>query len=134
MDSVLEYLIASSFIISKDEGDAFRCCLAIIFIKRRDMIAINLHTAYERLREIGLVRSKREFSRNFLGRSSGYAADVIYRDVLGVRGGLSVMRYLQGRLAAVAAEVPNGLRGEIVEIITGIEASMRVVQIMASGR
>ncbi|WP_201864472.1 hypothetical protein [Microvirga soli] len=98
------------------------------------MIAINFSIVYERLKEAGLVRSKREFSRNFLAKRSGYVADVLHRDVLGARGGLPIMRDLRDRLTEIAAEVPDSLRCEIVEIIAGIDAGVRVVEVMARGR
>jgi len=98
------------------------------------MIAINLLTTYDKLKEAGLVRSKREFSRIFLGKHDGYVADVIYRDILGARGGLPLMQGLRDRLAEVAMQVPDILRSEVSGIITGIEAGMRVAEIMASGR
>ncbi|MGO4705860.1 hypothetical protein AB4072_08800 [Microvirga sp. 2MCAF38] len=98
------------------------------------MIAINLDESYRKLRELGLVCSRREFSRNLLDKEVGYLSAAIFRDSLGTRGGLRVMKRLKERLDEVAMRMPQSLRGEIAEVAGRLDESMRVAQILAQGR
>jgi hypothetical protein len=91
------------------------------------MIALRLLATYERLRQIGLVRSKRDFAQRWLGRGKTYLRDYEYkigRDA--VRVSARTVEKLHARIAAVAARVPAGVASDLHEVMCEIERDARV--------
>jgi hypothetical protein len=94
------------------------------------MIAFRLLATYERLRQIGLVRSKRDFAR-WLGRGKTYLRDYEYkigRDA--VRVPACTVEKLHARIAAVAARVPARVAGDLQEVLREIERDGRVADLL----
>jgi len=58
----------------------------------------DLHSIYEALREIGLCRSQRDFSTQFLGKSSGYLSHIT---ITGAIPAISAIGMLVGILHAI---------------------------------
>jgi hypothetical protein len=86
------------------------------------MNAKTLIEVYKWMRSIGLVASKREFSRSWCGKSQTYVADYIEDDRLGAMVPSVVVRRLRERLTAVAAHVPKGAAREIMTLVDEIAA------------
>ena len=95
------------------------------------MIAFRLLATYGRLRQIGLVRSKRDFAQRWLGRGKTYLRDYEYK--VG-RGGARVpactIGKLQTRIAAVAARVPGRIARDLNEVLREIDRDCRVADLL----
>jgi hypothetical protein len=95
------------------------------------MIAFRLLATYERLRQIGLVRSKRDFAQRWLGRGKTYLRDFEYkvgRDA--VRVPARTVEKLYARIAAVAARVPARVARDLHEVMREIERDGRVADLL----
>jgi hypothetical protein len=95
------------------------------------MIAFRLLATYERLRQIGLVRSKRDFAQRWLGRGKTYLRDYEYkvgRDA--VRVPARTVEKLHARIAAVAARVPARVASDLHEVMREIERDGRVADLL----
>lgn len=84
------------------------------------MLAAHLTALYRRCRDIGLARSKSDFSRVLLGRSRHYMRLVEQR---GGWAPASAGYRLRARLLRLAARCPVGLRRDIEAVITEIDAA-----------
>jgi hypothetical protein len=95
------------------------------------MIAFRLLATYERLRRIGLVRSKRDFAQRWLGRGKTYVRD--YEFKIG-RNAMTVpprtVRKLHARIAAVAARVPARVASDLNDVLRDIERDCRVADLL----
>ena len=95
------------------------------------MIAFRLLATYERLRQIGLVRSKRDFAQRWLGRGKTYLRDYEYkvgRDA--VRVPARTVETLHARIAALASRVPARIASDLHEVLREIERDGRVADIV----
>lgn len=90
------------------------------------MIAANLPQIYLHLRQMGLVRNRRDLSTNFLGKNRAYLKNIEARAPLTVP--LRVVQALRSRLAEVERFCPPGIAQEIREIIAGIDRDCLVAQ------
>ena len=91
------------------------------------MIAVRLLATYERLRQIGLVKSKRDFAQRWLGRGKTYLRDYEYksgRDA--VRVPVCTVEKLRERIAAVAARVSARIASDLHEVLREIQRDARV--------
>ena len=95
------------------------------------MIGLRLLATYERLRQIGLVKSKRDFAQRWLGRGKTYLRDFEYkvgRDAMRVSA--RTVEILHGRIAAVAARVPARVASDLHEVLREIERDSRVADML----
>lgn len=95
------------------------------------MIAFRLLATYERLRQIGLVRSKRDFAQRWLGRGKTYLRDYEYkigRDA--VRVSACTVEKLHAKIAAIAARVPARIASDLQEVLREIERDIRVADMV----
>ncbi len=98
------------------------------------MLGFSLLRIYQRLREIGLVRSQRDFARRFLGRGKTYAKDYGRggRDMARVPD--KTIRTLRSQLCAVAERVPAGIAAEIADVLWEIDQACSVADVIRRGR
>lgn len=95
------------------------------------MTGYRLSKIYEILREIGLVRSKRDFARRWLGHGKTYLRDYEFklgRNVLCVPVG--TVEKLRARIVALAARVPARIAHDLNEIIRDIDRDSRVANML----
>lgn len=98
------------------------------------MFGIHLTEAYGALLHIGLVKSKRDFSRTFLGHHWTYLRDVQQRDREEFRvPAVTVMR-LKGRLRDVSQYLSPRLRHEVGQVISQIDQHASVIRTLGYGR
>ncbi|UYW29505.1 hypothetical protein OKC48_13675 [Methylorubrum extorquens] len=89
---------------------------------------------YLRLREMGLVRSRRDYGRRWLRRASTYM-----HDLRGKKREWALVRpdttaHLRERLTAVADLLPPGLAAEVRAVVSDIDRDVTVVGLLRSGR
>ena len=94
----------------------------------------NLEIIYAKLSALGLVRSKRHFSRDFLGRGWSYLRDFEQRDRSDVRVPLRTVSTLRARLHAVARLVPPGIRSRLDEVVAAIDRDTRIADLLGYQR
>jgi hypothetical protein len=95
------------------------------------MIAFRLLATFERLRQIGLVKSKRDFAQRWLGRGKTYLRDYEYkigRDA--VRVPACTVEKLRARIAAVAACVPACIARDLHEVMREIQRDVQVADLL----
>ncbi|MXQ10951.1 DUF6626 family protein [Microvirga makkahensis] len=95
------------------------------------MLARNLMNAYKMMRALGLVRSKRDYSRRWLGRGQTYLRDYELRGRDFVQVPAATVTRLRSRLRAVADRVPAGIRTEIEAVIATIDQGTAVADLLA---
>lgn len=86
------------------------------------------------LMELGIARSKHDFSRRLLGRGVTYLRDFEHRDRHGVRVPPRTLATLCERLNALAGLLPTGAAREVREVLTRIEQDCRITQELGYGR
>jgi hypothetical protein len=92
------------------------------------MIAANLSEIYRQLRQMGVVRSKRDFSANLLGRNRAYLKNLEARCPLTVRP--IVIQTLRARLAEIKKFCPPEIRAQIAGVIARIDQDCRVAKLL----
>lgn len=95
------------------------------------MFVISLISRLEDLRALGLVRSKRDYSRRWLGRGPTYLRDYEHRtgrEMLHVAQKTVVT--LRSRLCAVAACVPHQFALEILDIVDRIDRDCQTAKVL----
>lgn len=92
------------------------------------MIAANLSEIYRQLRQMGAVRSKRDFSENFLGRNRSYLKNLEARSPLTVRP--AVTQALRARLAEIEKFSPPAVAEVLRGIIARIDQDCRVAKLL----
>src|SRR4051794_12762558 len=98
-----------------------------LFIMEQTMIGQNLISMYHQLRELGLVGSKRSFSRDWLGRGKTYLRDYECRgDRITARVPQKTVSLLRARLCAVAERVPAGIAEELGYLVLSLDQSVDV--------
>lgn len=95
------------------------------------MLARNLMNAYQMMLGLGLVRSKRDYSRRWLGRGPTYLRDYELRGRDFVPVPAVTVARLRTRLRAVADRVPPGIRMEIEAVIATIDQGTAVAVLLA---
>jgi hypothetical protein len=95
------------------------------------MLDRNLTNSYKMMFNLGLVRSKRDYSRRWLGRGQTYLRDFELRDRDFVRVPPITVTRLRTRLRAVADRVPKGLRTEIEAVIDAIDQGVAVANLLS---
>jgi hypothetical protein len=91
---------------------------------------MNLLTVYDRMRHLGMVATKREFSRDWLGKSWSYLRDFVEDDRLYATVPYSVVTRLRERLAAVARLTPAGVARDIKAMVEAIDRAVMVQDFM----
>lgn len=98
------------------------------------MLGSNLKSTYTVLVELGLVRSKRQFSRDYLARGWSYLREYEQRDRDAVAVSESTVLVLRTRLNMVARLVPPGIAAEIGEVIKTIDRDAHVARVLGLRR
>jgi len=93
------------------------------------MLGANLITTYDKMRELGLVRSKRDYCR-WLGRGKTYLRDIEFKGRDGVRIPMVTVMQLRARLKSVANRVPSTIRMEIDSVIASIDQGVEVADLL----
>lgn len=95
------------------------------------MIALRLVQIYEKLRHVGVVRSKRDFARRWLKRGKTYLRDYEHkagRDAMWVP--LSTVHNLRSRIAATATRVSASIASDLDEVIREIDRDRRLADLL----
>ena len=98
------------------------------------MRGFNLKCLYRDLLAMGLVRSKSQFSREYLLRGWSYLREFECRDRDEVRVPARTVAALRARLRAVALLTPGGIRAELEQVIAGIDRDTRVTDLLGYQR
>lgn len=93
-----------------------------------------IETYYHRLREIGLVRSRRDYSRRWLRRAETYLHDLVGKRRGGCLVGPDALRHLRERLGAVADLSPPGPAAEVRAVLAEIDRDLMVTTLLRAGR
>ena len=98
------------------------------------MLGFSLLRIYRRLRQMGLVRSQRDFACRFLRRGKTYAKDYGRdgRDMARVPD--KTIGTLRSQLCAIAERVPAGIGAEIANVIEEIDQGCVVADVIRRGR
>ena len=98
------------------------------------MLGRCLGIIYLSLREMGLVRSKRAFSRTYLSRGWSYMRDLEHRGRQDAKVPAATIRALRGRLKAVARLLPPSLKVEVERVIAVIDRDAEIADLLDYGR
>jgi len=98
------------------------------------MHAYTLTTVYDRMRKLGLVASKREFSLLWCGKGRTYLRDYIDDDRLYATVPSTVVSRLRDRLTAVADLIPVGVARDVREVVETIDHASMVYRSLKRGR
>lgn len=98
------------------------------------MLGKTLIDLYYALSALGMVRSKRDFSRRFLNRGLTYFRDFEQRNRLGVRVPFRSVRALRTRLQAISRLLPKATASEVVKLIDQIDRACRIADQLGYGR
>lgn len=85
------------------------------------MLGFQLKNTFKSLFKLGLVRSKRHFSRTYLGRGWSYLRDIEQRERDGFRVPPATVSLLRARLQALASFLPSRAAAEIERVIAEID-------------
>ena len=94
------------------------------------MLGLYLRDVFLSLSELGLVRSKRQFSRQFLGHGWSYLRDIEQRDRDEFRVPPETVCLLRARLQALTGFLPTGIAGEIERIVARIDQHTDVADML----
>jgi hypothetical protein len=82
--------------------------------------------------DLGMTRSKPDFSQKWLGRGKTYVRDFTFREGREwVRVSTPTITTLRTRLRAVADRMPRGIRAEIEGVIAFIDQSTVVADLLS---
>lgn len=98
------------------------------------MLGCNLKRTYETLVKMGLVRSKRQFSRDYLARGWSYLREYEQRNRDEVVVSKSTVLALRTRLNIVIRLVPPGIAAEIDQVIRAIDRDAHVTTLLGLRR
>lgn len=96
------------------------------------MYGVHLLQSYALLRDLGLVRCKRDFAQRWLGRGKTFVRDFEFRDRGWQRVSPTTTGRLKKNLAGVAVRSPSAVAREIEAVIATIDRDERVAATMAS--
>lgn len=95
------------------------------------MLGISLENTYRALRDIGLVKSQRDYCRRFLSRGPGYLKEFRREGRGMVKVSAVTVATLRSRLCAIAERVPVGVRADIEAVIHGIDQGTAVANLLS---
>lgn len=98
------------------------------------MLGLHLTQTYEELKYIGAVKSKRHFSRAFLGHHWAYLRDVEQRDRGEFRVPAATVTRLKTRLHEVSQHLSPRLRSQVEHVISQINQHVSVMRVLRYGR
>jgi hypothetical protein len=89
-----------------------------------------LTTVYDQLVTLGLTKSQRHFSTQFLGRGPTYLNDYVAKERGNAPVPKPVVRELRAKLTAVAALAPTRLRERLRDLVGIMDEGSRVAAIL----
>lgn len=98
------------------------------------MLGFKLIALYYGMSDMGLVRSKRQFSREYLLRGWSYLREFECRDRDAVRVPEKTVAALRARLRAIAHHTSGSVRAELEQLITAIDRDTRVADLLGYQR
>ena len=104
---------------------------SLFMIGGNTLDAMNLLTVYDRMRDLGMVGNKREFSLMWLGKGRTYLRDFIDDGRLHATVPLAVIDRLRGRLTAMADRTPAGVARDIRGVVENIDRAVVVHRLLA---
>ena len=96
------------------------------------MFGVHLLQNYTALRDLGLVRSKRDYARRWLGRGKTFIKDYEFRDRGWRRVSPAATALLRRNLIGVAARSPSAVAREIGALIDRMDRDERVAATMVA--
>lgn len=90
------------------------------------MMGNTLIWVYGRLFEMGVARSRQDFSARYLGRGVTYFRDFQHRDRRWVRVPSNTVVVLRARLTALARVLPRDAAQEVLEVVARIDRCGRI--------
>lgn len=96
------------------------------------MFGAHLIENYTAMRDLGLVRSKRDYARRWLGRGKTFLKDYEFRDRGWRRVSPAAIGLLRENLTTVAARLPSAVADEIKALIDRIDRDERVAATMTA--
>lgn len=96
------------------------------------MFGVHLLQNYTALRDLGLVRCKRDYAKRWLGRGKTFVKDYEFRDRGWRRVSPTTTAQLRRNLTSVAARSPSAVAREIRALIDRMDRDERVAATMAS--
>ena len=96
------------------------------------MYGTHLLQNYVLLRDLGLVRCKRDFARRWLGRGKTFVRDYEFRDRGWQRVNPATTAQLKKNLCGVAVRSPSAVAREIEKVLAAIDRDERVAATMAA--
>lgn len=96
------------------------------------MFGAHLLQHYATLRELGLVRCKRDYAKRWLGRGKTFLKDYEFRDRGSRRVSPAATATLRRNLTGVAARSPSAVASEIRVLIERMDRDERVAATMAT--
>ncbi len=94
------------------------------------MLGFYLTDVFSSLSDLGLVRSKRHFSRQFLGHGWSYLRDIEQRDRDEFRVPPATVYLLRARLQALTSFLPAGIAGEVEHVVAKIDQHTGVADML----
>lgn len=94
------------------------------------MLGFKLIKIYYNMSDMGLVRSKRHFSREYLLRGWSYLREFECRDRHSVRVPEKTVAALRARLRAIAHYTSGSVRLELEQLIAAINRDTRVADLL----
>jgi len=100
----------------------------------RVLFAIKLCYIYDRLRDFGLVKSKRSYAMDWLGKGKTYMRDYEHRGRLDARVPRGTIRTLRRRLLTLAAQCPPSIAREITAFVAEIDFHSEIADALSRGK
>lgn len=94
------------------------------------MLGFQLKAVFSDLMCLGVVRSKRHFSRTYLGRGWSYLRDIEQRKRDEFRVPPATVRLLRARLQALIGFLPAGIAREIEQVVAKIDQHTSVADVL----
>ena len=99
--------------------------------RRPVLLGFSLLNVYTTLHNLGLVRSKREYARRWLGRGETYLRDYEHRaERQHARVSPTTVATLRSRLCAVSAVLAPRLARDLNEVVRAIDRDCRVADLL----
>lgn len=94
------------------------------------MHGFQLVRIYEEMKNLGLVRSREQFSRSWCGRHPGYLRDYLRREGATMRVSVQTIQCVRLRLAEAGSLLPPDLRDRVQAFDAAILRDMRVADLL----
>src|SRR4051812_20785846 len=114
--------------VGEGKGDDF---FTHYLARRSEMLGISLENTYRALRDIGLVKSQRDYCRRFLSRGPGYLKEFRREGRDMVKVSAVTVATLRSRLCAIAARVPAGVAAEVMAVVESIDHATMIYRLLA---